>query len=384
MKHYYSLIINSFITFLFILFSSFVKEYAPNWGIGNLQQEDSLTTATIIVGGDAMMHMPQINAGYIDSSKSYDYSSWFTEISPILKEGNLNIINLETTLAGHPYKGYPQFCAPDIYAKNLYDAGFNFFVLANNHTVDRGGKGMERTINTLTDFGIPNTGSFKSQAERDSIYPVLLRVNGIRISLLNCTYGTNGLIPPTPYLVNMIDTVELKKDIQKAKMDRPDILMIAIHWGDEYKREPGAYQKSVANFLIRNGVDIIIGSHPHVIQPIEIVERNDKQHLIIWSLGNFVSNQRRHYTDGGMMVKFDLVKHKRKMQTKFQKIEYIPMWVYKTPPPIEYRILPIYLYENEAEKMSAQDKTLFLRFIEDSRSHLERDERITEYFPNYQ
>jgi hypothetical protein len=85
-----------------------------------------------------------------------------------------------------------------------------------------------------------------------------------------------------------------------------------------------------------------------------------------------------------MMVKFDLVKHKRKMQTKFQKIEYIPMWVYKTPPPIEYRILPIYLYENEAEKMSAQDKTLFLRFIEDSRSHLERDERITEYFPNYQ
>jgi poly-gamma-glutamate capsule biosynthesis protein CapA/YwtB (metallophosphatase superfamily) len=377
-KNYHSIFVNGFITVIFLLLSSFFSKTQNDFK--NNEQIDAVEVTTVTVAGDAMMHMPQITAGYDKERDSYTFSSWFTEIEPILAQSDLNIINLETTLAGKPYKGYPQFSAPNEYARDLHNAGFNFFVLANNHSVDRKGNGIEKTINTMNDYGIPNTGTFKSEAERDSVYPVLLKFNKTRISLLNCTYGTNGLVPPAPYIVNMIDTLQLKKDIETAKADKSDIIMIAIHWGGEYNREPDDYQKKIADFLVRNGVDIIIGSHPHVIQPIEIIEKNNNKCLVIWSLGNFVSNQRRHYTDGGMMVQFDIVKNTSKIKDSYvDNIQYIPFWVYKTPAPVVYKLLPLYKFDQGLSDMTAKDNASLQEFVTDTRTHLEGDDRIIEY-----
>jgi len=378
-RNYNSVIVNGFITVVFLLLSSFISKIQKDFG-DNKEQTDAVEVTTVTVAGDAMMHMPQITAGYDNENDSYSFSSWFSEIEPILAQSDLNIINLETTLAGKPYKGYPQFSAPDEYARDLHNAGFNFFVLANNHSVDRGGSGMEKTINTLSEYEIPNTGTFKSEEERNSVYPVLLKFNKTRISLLNCTYGTNGLVPPAPYYVNMIDTTQIKKDIAKAKADKSDIIMIAIHWGGEYEREPNAHQIKVANFLARNGVDVIIGSHPHVIQPIEIIETDGSECLVIWSLGNFVSNQRRHFTDGGMMVQFDIVKNTNKINDSYiDNIQYIPFWVYKTPEPVVYKLLPLHKFDQGLSDMSAKDNASLQQFVNDTRTHLEGDDRIIEY-----
>lgn len=337
---------------------------------------DSLLVVKIGAAGDAMAHLPQTQAAWDSVTKSYIYTDVFQYLSPRMKRFDLAIINLETTLAGEPYKGYPQFSAPDAYARDLHQLGFNLFCCANNHSVDRYNKGILRTIDVLDSLKIKHTGIFKDQNHRDTTYPLLLKINGLRLVLLNATYGTNGLIAKPPVMVNLIDFDQIKADLAKAKLMEPDCIIAVIHWGGEYLRTPDAYQKRVAAFLAGEGVDVIIGHHPHVLQPVEWItspgDTTGKRTLVFWSLGNFFSNQRQRYRDGGMIVAFDLIKSKNTGKVDVVYQGYDPFWVWRQDSPLRFSMFPVEHQDSLIRhyRLSAKDSASFDLFSKDTRTHL--------------
>jgi poly-gamma-glutamate capsule biosynthesis protein CapA/YwtB (metallophosphatase superfamily) len=162
------------------------------------------TRLSLLFAGDIMQHDSQIAAAYDPLTKKHDYNPCFQYIAPLIQSADIAIGNLELTLAGPPYKGYPQFSAPDALAETLKAAGFDALVTANNHCVDRGRKGIERTIDVLDTLHIPHTGTFKDSTTRSKAYPLIIEKKGFRLSLLNYTYGTNGIPVPQPSIVNQI------------------------------------------------------------------------------------------------------------------------------------------------------------------------------------
>jgi poly-gamma-glutamate capsule biosynthesis protein CapA/YwtB (metallophosphatase superfamily) len=346
--------------------------------------EDSLITIRVMAAGDAMAHLPQTEAALNPATKEYQYHDVFQWFAPWVRQHDLQLVNLETTLAGPPYKGYPQFSAPDAYARDLRDAGFNLFCVANNHSVDRYNAGILRTITVLDSLGITHTGTFRDSLHRDSVYPLFVNIKGIRIAVLNATYGTNGLNPKPPVKVNMIDRKELEQDVLKAKNLKPDLILAVLHWGDEYKRFPNEYQKSMAKFLADAGVDIIVGHHPHVLQPVEwIMKGSDStagKTLVIWSLGNFYSNQRDRYRDGGMFVHFNITKNKNTGAITIDDPGYYPFWVWRSQSPFRYTIMPALLRDSLVAVYSLQpgDISLFDRFLSDTREHIGRNNVVKE------
>ena len=269
--------------------------------------EDSTHQVTLLFGGDLMQHEGQIKAAARPGGK-YDYSGVFDLMAPEIKKADIAIANFEVTLGGPPYKGYPQFCAPDEYLQAAIDCGFDVLTTCNNHSVDTYARGLERTIMMMDSLGVKHLGTYRNQAERDKLYPFIIEHDGIRICLLNYTYGTNGIRVPSPCIVNLIDTTVIARDIARAKTMNPDVIICMPHWGDEYQLLPNKTQRDLADWMFAKGVDHIIGGHPHVVEPIEVREANGEKHLLAYSLGNFVSNQSRPNTDGGTMVRMTLTK----------------------------------------------------------------------------
>lgn len=267
----------------------------------NAQQKE----VNLFFAGDAMQHFPQIEAAKTDNGYSYD--SCFYLLKDKISDADISCINFETTLGGPPYRGYPMFSAPDEFAASLKDAGFDIFFLANNHILDSRQKGLERTIDTFDSLRVKHTGAFKSLQNREISYPLMVIKNGIRIAFLNYTYGLNGLKPQHPNIINQIDTTQIKKDITTAKLYNPHIIIANMHWGDEYITRPNKEQKALAKLLIDNGVRIIIGNHPHVVQPMEkYVIDNKISAVVYYSLGNLISNQQRENTDGGAIAEITI------------------------------------------------------------------------------
>jgi poly-gamma-glutamate capsule biosynthesis protein CapA/YwtB (metallophosphatase superfamily) len=308
---------------------------------GSASAQDT-TRLSLLFAGDVMGHDSQIASAYDARTNTYDYSSCFAFIKPYIASADLAIANLEVTLAGPPYKGYPQFSSPDQLAVALKDMGFDALVTSNNHCVDRGKKGLERTIDILKSLGIPHTGTFKDSASRASEYPLMLYKNGFSIALLNYTYGTNGLPVHKPNIVNMIDTVQIRKDIDVAKKAKPDVIIVFTHWGQEYQSLPNKAQKDVTEFCFRKGAHLVIGAHPHVIQPMEW--RKERNQFVAYSLGNFVSGQRKRYTDGGSLAYLELQKVFHSPDSATVTIDsagYYLEWVYRTTDKSkDYYILP--------------------------------------------
>ncbi len=297
---------------------------------------------TLIFAGDAMQHTPQIYAAKTDSG--YNYKPVFELIRSKISSADIAGVNFETTLGGAPYTGYPLFCSPNEYAEALHQAGFNLFFTANNHALDSGKKGFEQTIQIIKDLGAKQTGTFTSAQERALNYPLMLIKNGIRIAFLNYTYGTNGLVINEPNIINLIDTTLIKKDIAAAQKLHPDIMIAVMHWGEEYHTHPSAQQKKTAQFLLNNNVRIIIGHHPHVVQPIQtLTENNNITHTVFYSLGNFISNQRKQNRDGGMLAEIVLRKTSNDDAITIESVDYSLFWVHKyfsKGKPI-FRILPV-------------------------------------------
>jgi poly-gamma-glutamate capsule biosynthesis protein CapA/YwtB (metallophosphatase superfamily) len=344
------------------------------------------TRLSLLFVGDIMQHDSNIAAAYNSVTGKYDYSACFEYVSPIIKSADVAIGNLELTLAGKPYKGYPQFSAPNELAYELKRAGFDVLVTANNHSVDRGKKGIERTIDVLDTLALLHTGTFKDSAARAITYPLLVEKNGFRLSLLNYTYGTNGIPVPRPSIVNLIDTIQIKMDLAKAKSQNSDAIIVFFHWGDEYQSLPNKEQKRLTNLCFREGVKLVIGSHPHVLQPMEW--RKEEDQFVVYSLGNFISGQRPRYRDGGAMLWIDLQKVVKDSiaLTSIQQAAYELEWVQKSNHvKKEFVMLPFRYFESDTTFI--EDKLLrdaFDVFKTDSRAlYAKHNRNVTEKVSSY-
>jgi len=323
----------------------------------------------MIFVGDVMQHDGQIEAARNSANDTYEYEDGFKFVKPILNQYDLRVANLEVTLAGAPYKGYPQFSAPDELSETLVNSGFNVILTANNHSCDRGSKGVVRTLDVLDKLGVKHTGTFRSIAERNKNYPLMIEENGIRIAMLNYTYGTNGLSVSAPLIINYIDSAVIKKDVERAKELKADYIVCNMHWGTEYKPLPNNYQKRFESYCYDLGVDMVIGGHPHVVQPIEKKNIENQEKLTVWSLGNFVSNMKVRYTRGGVMVGASIKKSNG--STKLKDVNHWFVYVHpKQEGKIkQYYILPDFNYIDYREDfMSSSDLQKMSEFFEDSRS----------------
>ena len=216
--------------------------------------------------------------------------------------------------------------APDEYLYAVKEAGFDVLLTANNHCLDRRKKGLERTILMLDSLHIPHAGTYVNKGKRDEGYPLLIEKNHFRIVLLNYTYGTNGIEVTPPNVVNYIDREQIKKDILKARRMMPDVIIACMHWGIEYRSLPERSERDLADWMITQGVDHVIGSHPHVLQPMEVIQdkHTPAKHVVVYSLGNFISNMSKEDTDGGAMVKLELQRIFR--ITRLINCEYSLVW----------------------------------------------------------
>lgn len=313
---------------IFIAFQTLVPAQIKNGLTG-----DSLKTITISIVGDLMCHTPQMDFARAGKD-SFDFKPAFSEVKKFLSGSDLTMGNLETTISGKDshYSGYPLFNSPDFYLEGLKYAGFNFLLTANNHSLDRGEKGVLRTLDKIHGMGFKSAGSYISQQERDSIK--VIEINGIKLVILAYSYGLNGNHIPQnkKYLVNVIDTALIKQDINNARNKSADIILVYYHFGEEYRSKPSAFQKEIVNRTISYGADIIIGSHPHVIQPLEFFT-SDKNHIgksfIAYSLGNFISNQRWRYSDCGVILNFAIRKNIPANTISLADVSFIPTWVFK-------------------------------------------------------
>lgn len=324
--------------------------------------------------GDIMQHDLQIQSAYISETGKYDFSSQFKHVKPIFDSTDIVIGNLEVTLAGKPYKGYPRFSSPDDLARDIKKAGIDYLVTANNHVYDRGKAGFERTMHMLDSTGFKRTGTFINAEDKKKNHPIIIEKNKFKIALFNYTYGLNGNIPEKPSIINSIKKEEIKSDLLNASNSGYDAVIVFFHWGVEYKHQPNNEQIKLADFCFETGADIVIGSHPHVIQRMEhktykTESGNGKEVLVAYSLGNFVSNYGTwRYCDGGTMIKFSLTKTDEGNLSIIEP-EYHLIWVYREPKGnklMNYYVLPVSEFENDKD-MKQSDKDQMNIFIKDSR-----------------
>jgi len=287
--------------------------------------------------GDVMMHMPQLPSAYNEKTKSYNFNPFFSKVKPLLAQGDWTLANLETPIGGKAlgYSGFPRFNSPVELAAALKYAGFNVVTNANNHSLDRGAKGIELTLKHLLEQGFTVKGTARSKAEAEHL--TIVEQKGIRMGLLAYTYGTNGIPLPKdqPYAVSLIEEAKIIRDIGLLREAGADFITIALHFGVEYQTVPNDEQKTLARKLIAAGADIIAGSHPHVLQPYETVQvtnrdGTERRGLIIYSMGNFISNQRGDTKDCGVIYKVIIHKNNNTNQTRIGEIEPIPTWVYRS------------------------------------------------------
>lgn len=309
----------------------------------------------LLFGGDVMQHMPQVTAAR-QADGTFDYSTSFGALKPLFTQADLVVVNLETTLTDSAdYSGYPRFRSPRALAGALRHAGVDVCVLANNHCCDGGARGIRTTLAELDRCGIARTGVFADSADFRVHHPLRIEKNGIRIALLNYTYGTNGLSVPTGKIVNHIDTARMAQDLRVARDNQTDCVVVFIHWGEEYERRENTTQRRLAAFLQAHGADVIIGSHPHVVQPL----RADSAGVVFYSLGNLVSNQRKRYCDGGIVAEVRVTW--RPDAPIAYEATAIPVWV-QLP---AYRMLPP--AAADTMQMSTFERAQYDRFVADTR-----------------
>ena len=286
------------------------ERYDPSrLAVSPLYKQD---TVKIRFFGDIMMHSLQIDTAR-GKDGSFDFSTYYELMEDYLADSDLNVGNMEFTLGGEPYSGYPAFSAPDSYAYYLADAGFNLFLCANNHIFDKGRNGLIRTLDIYRKLaeshGIQHTGAAADEAAEACNNPLIINVKGVRIAFMNATYGTNsyrGEGWPKTYILS--DREKLAEAMKTAKA-RADITVVLAHWGSEYILEHGKAQKDHATWLAENGADIIIGAHPHVVQDTEVIKTKEKDVPVVYSLGNSVSNMSAENTQVGLMTTLQIVRH---------------------------------------------------------------------------
>ncbi len=328
--------------------------------------EEKKTSATILAVGDVMFHTSQIRAAYRSDTQTYDFTDVFKYVKEHVESADLAIANFETVVYGGEkgVSGYPMFNSPVETIAALKNTGFDILNTNNNHALDQGKQGLINTIDNIESYGMKKIGTYKSR-EEDHI--LIEEVNGIKIAFLSYCYGYNGLEgflteEERSYMVSEIDEDRIKNEILEAKARGVDLISVIIHWGNEYQRSPSEYQLELGRKMVEWGANIVFGSHPHVIQKSEIIEHEGKNNFIIYSMGNFISNQRKatmgnKYTEDGIMVKIHVEKDLNNGDTNIIDIEYLPTWVrkYEKNNKVKFEIIPIKDFLNNDELLSDLD-----------------------------
>jgi poly-gamma-glutamate capsule biosynthesis protein CapA/YwtB (metallophosphatase superfamily) len=309
-----------------------------NTNLSNQKKGELYDTVSLAIVGDLMCHSQQFNAAKKDSG--YDFNPAFAPVKKYLENADFTFGNLETVTAGASlnYTGYPMFNTPVQYLDALKNAGFDVLTTANNHSLDRGFVGVEKTITELNNRSILHTGTARSLDERNN--SLILTKNNTKLGVLAYTYGTNGIKIPDGkgFCVNLIDTLQIKEDILRSKQSGADVVLVFVHWGNEYQRFPSDSQKMIESYIHRNGGLLVFGSHPHVLQPIN-ASTDYTSGFTIFSLGNFISAQRKQYTDCGIIVKMKLIKNLATNEVLVSKANFVPTYVSTQN---GFRILSVY------------------------------------------
>lgn len=280
-----------------------------------------IDTISIIFFGDVMQHKEQLA-----SSEAYEYSSYFEYTGPLIEAADFAVANMEFSLGGKPYSGYPNFSAPENLPEEAMRSGIDLFICANNHICDRGTKGLARTIGEYKKMNAEITGIYRDSTDEAENNPYITYIKGIKFAFINFTYGTNGIPFSQPYIVNLMKKENILKAIERAKKNNAQIIVALPHWGDEYRTAPSAYQREWNEFLLKNGVDAVIGSHPHVVQPTEtLINEDNSRQTTIYSMGNYVSNMSLKNTELGAAFILKIAKT-RFNQAFIADCETIPLW----------------------------------------------------------
>lgn len=331
------------------------KSVTPKNNVTEKEEKPKEYKTNLIMVGDALIHSSVYrDANRLAGGNGYDFKPQIKYIKEIVKDYDIPYYNQETILGGVNLglSDYPTFNSPQEIGDAMIDAGFNLVSLATNHTADRRKNAiLESRKYWNKQESVQAVGSYSSNEEKKEIESKVLESNGIKYAMLNYTYGTNGMPVSDSYLVNVWPTdLELnivssdtkyqayketvKKDIENIR-DKVDVLIVAMHWGVEYTHTPTGYEKDMAQFLADNGVDIIIGTHPHVIQPVEWIDDT----IVFYSLGNFISAQYQNQGTCsyykcmvGLMSSLDITKteYKGKTTIKIDNINNNLIYTYYT------------------------------------------------------
>ena len=292
-------------------------------------------TFSLAAIGDIMCHNTQYMDAYNSSTDSYDFSYVFEDIQTYIQSADISIGSLETTFAGKDrgYSNYPTFNSPEQLAYDLSEMGLDVLSTAGNHALDKGFSGLSNTLDVLDDANISHSGTYRSQEDRDSV--LIKDVKGVKVAILSYTYGTNGIPVPSDkeFCVNLIDKDLIKQDIENAKSQNADVIISCMHWGIEYQTTPNDEQEDLADFLFENGVDIILGNHPHVLQPMEkrsvtLADGTAEDCFVVYALGNFICDQNSENTRNSIILNLDITKNPDG-KISIDKVDYVPIYMYK-------------------------------------------------------
>ena len=360
-KKFISILAFSIVFLIFILLGLFVFTQIKNWNYQaelSKQSEDILSTNieeansvevsstpemdeqkpitfTLTAIGDVMCHNTQYWDAYQKETNTYDFSYVFNDIKYDIQKSDIAVASLETCFAVEErgYRNYPTFNSPDSLAYSLKDIGIDVLSTAGNHCLDMGFDGLSRTIDILNKADISHLGTYQTQEERDKI--LFKYTKGLKVAFINYTYGTNGIPVPSdkPYCVNLIDKDLIKKDIESAKSQNADVIVACMHWGTEYQTSANKEQEDLADFLFQNGVNIILGNHPHVLQPMEkrtvtLEDGSTQDGFIIYALGNFICDQNAENTRNSIILNLSITKQVDGSIT-IDNVDYIPIYMYK-------------------------------------------------------
>ena len=299
----------------------------------------------IVAFGDFMLHRPQLRAA--QTGEGYDFKAIFRYLTPYIQEADIAMINLETTLTdgSNGYTTYPVFSSPKEVARDFKELGFDIISTANNHGYDKLGPGVESTYNYLKEAGLDVMGTQIEDAP-----PLIKEVNGMKLGFICYTYGLNGFDDilknsEKPFAVSIFSEEKAENDIRYLKENGVDAIICFIHWGEEYRKEPTDLQKAQARFLAEQGVVLILGSHPHVPEGVDNLVTESGKTFVAYSMGNFVSNQRREYmnrsdVETGQMVRASIVKDEK--GTRVESFEPLATYVDKySAGGLHFEVVPV-------------------------------------------
>ena len=301
------------------------------------QEEPKEKKMSLVAVGDTLIHGAVFGDAQTGAN-TYDFSGMIADVKPLIEKYDIKYFNQESIIGGKNLgvSHYPMFNSPDEIGDNMVDLGFNMVTTANNHTFDKGEAGILYTNEYWKNKGIVHAGTYSSQEERDKVK--VYEQNGIKYGLLSYTTVTNGMKAPQgkEYLVNVYSDELAKQDIEGLKNEGVDVIIVAMHWGEEYIVDPVEEQKDIAKYLSDLGVNLIIGTHPHIIEPVGYI--NDT--LVIYSLGNFISGQSPMGIDKivGLMVGMDIIVKDNKVT--FNNIDYKLLYTYCTSNYKNYKVIP--------------------------------------------